>query len=255
MVNEAIYLVVMSKMLFIIVLTIVTSYMDLRKREIPLKVWALSLPLAIFLTIIEYTNSYYVDTRSIYIYIIGLFFSIGLSVLFYLFDFFGGADMFAFITLSIIFPINFVKEYIIPPQLLLILYASVTGLFFSLVYFLFNIINRNWRKLPRNIGLMRKIMLMFLGVPVKSKNYIKMKFYYPLTVYNCEKEPEIRYSFSIEEEYEDSIKYIKELIEKKCISGETYLWVTYGIPFLINIYVGFILTLLVKDSWLVHLIK
>ncbi len=253
--NEAIYFVFMMKMLFAMALMIITSYMDLRKREIPLKVWALSLPLAVFLTIIEYINSYYVDIRLIYVYIVGLFFSIGLSILFYIFDFFGGADMFAFITLSIIFPMNFVKEYIIPPQLLLILYASLTGLFFSLAYFLFNIINRNWRKLPHNMGLLRKAVLMFLGIPVKSKDYVKMKFYYPLTIYNCNKELKIRYSFSIEEEYEDSIKYIEELIEKKCISGETYLWVTYGIPFLINIYVGFMLTLLIKDSWLVHLIK
>ncbi len=255
MTNEALNSILVMKILFIIVLMVVTSYMDLKKREIPLKVWAVSLPFALILTIIEYINSHFVNIGMIYVYIIGLVFSVGLSVLFYMFDFFGGADMFAFITLSIVFPINLVKEFMIPPQLLLILYASITGLFFSLAYFLFNIINRNWRKLPHNIRSLQKITLMFLGIPVKSKDYIKMKFYYPLTIYNCNKEPKIRYSFSIEEEYEDSIRYVKELIEKKCIGSDTYLWVTYGIPFLINIYVGFIMTLLVKDSWLVSLIK
>ncbi len=246
---------IVIKFSFVITLMVITSYMDLKKREIPLKVWVVSLPLAILLTLAEYLKINYIDMKVMYIYITGLFISIGLSIIFYIFDFFGGADMFALITLSIAFPIIFVGEYIIPPQLLLILYASLTGLLFSLGYFTSNIVNKNWKKLPENLGILQKIALMFLGIPVKPEDYVKMKFYYPLTIYDCRGKPQIRFSFSIEEEYEDFIEHVKELIKNKCISNETYLWVTYGIPFLINIYIGFLLTLLLKDSWLVFLIK
>ena len=247
--------VFLAKTLFAAILMGATSYMDLKNREVPLKVWIIALPLAVALTYIEYISLEYISLRSIYTYIVGVILITILSIIFYIFDFFGGADMFALITFSVLFPLNIMNMYLIPPQLLLILYASLTGLIFSIAYFTYNIVKKNWKKLPDNINLRQKLLLMFLGIPVKPKDYVKMKFYYPLTLYECKSEPKIRFSFSIEEEYEEYIEKIQELLKNKCISSDTYIWVTYGIPFLINIYIGFIITLIVRDLWISSLIK
>lgn len=238
------------------------SVLDIKTREIDPKIWVLLIPIVASLTVIEIIS--YKVYAIVSLFVIGIVINTVIAVLFYYFNLFGGADMFGLITLSIAVPIysnTLYNRLIILKQLLIPLYASVIGIILSIVFFIYNIIKKNWNKLP-NVRSKGKILLLFMGIPVTINRYVNgMKFFYPLTIYKCQKIKEnnpctisIRYSFDIDEEYQDHIQKLKEYLNKGLILGNNVIWVTYGLPFIVNLTIAYVLTIINIDILLFGLL-
>lgn len=231
------------------------SILDIKTREINPKIWACLIPTIILLTVAEVTS--YKLRTIIPLFIMGVMINTVIAVSFYYFNLFGGADMFGLITLSIAIPIyNTYTKLIILRQLSIPLYASILGVTLSIIFFAYNIAKKNWSKLP-NVRGRDKILLLFMGIPVTIGRYVNgMKFFYPLTIYRCQKSSEnnqpctinIRYNFSINEEYRDHVRGLKEYLNKNLVSENDIVWVTYGLPFIVNLTIAYALTLMNADT-------
>ena len=223
-----------------IVIFVILSIFDIKTREIDPKLWIFIIPIFAFLSVMDIEfNS--ISISIIKQYVIGIIVDSIIAFAFYFFGLFGGADMFALIALSIAVPI---VGFVIIYQLLLIVYSGIIGLLIILLFLLLNIAKKNWEKLPSNIGVFKKIALMSMAIPVPIKELDRYKFFYPLTIYNCkdnQKHVIIRLSFDIEEDYSQHIREIKKLLEIGCINDNEYIWITYGIPFLVNLTISYIL--------------
>lgn len=225
------------------------SLLDVKSREVDPKYWLFIIPLLTLLSMTEITlfNKY----ALILPYILGIAINTAIGVLFYYFGLFGGADMFSLIALTIALPLR--SRLTLIEQLLIPLYASIMGLMISLLFLIHNIIHKNWLKLPRSIDAKGRILLFILGIPVTIGKYIRgMRFFYPLIIHTCSEYKSkcsisIRYSFAIDEEYQDYVKKYRDYLNKGLLTDEDIVWVTYGIPFIINFTVAYILVVFHVD--------
>ena len=238
------------------------SALDVKTREIDPKIWIFLIPIVVLLTVIEIIS--YGVYAVISLFVIGVIINTVIAILFYYFNLFGGADMFGLITLSMAVPIYnnvLYNRLIILEQLLIPLYASVIGITLSIIFFIYNVVKKNWNKLP-NVGNKGKILLLFMGVPVTINRYVNgMKFFYPLTIYKCQEIKKnnpctisIRYSFNIDEEYQDHIQRLKGYLNKGLVLGDDIVWVTYGLPFIVNLTIAYALILVNTDILLFKLL-
>ncbi len=236
----------LAKVVFTITVFVVLSLKDIKTREIDPKIWTIIIPLVLIFTLV---NILFVGINALdlIVYTIGVGMISLIAVLFYYVGLFGGADMFAMIALSLAVPLN---GYItIFNQLLIILVAGLVGLLTIPVLLVYNIIYKNWCRLPSNIKSFKKIMLLATAIPVKVIDYVKgrYKFFYPLTIYECSDKDillTIRYSFNVDEEVSDHIAQLNKCIEQgKIVPNRDYLWITYGMPFIVNLTLAYILVI------------
>lgn len=232
------------------------SLIDIKFREINPRYWLFIIPTLVLLSVAEIVLFSKYDLVSFYMF--GMIINTVIGVMFYYFGLFGGADMFGLIALAIAIPLR--SKLILIEQLLIPLYASIIGLLVSSCFLIYNIAHKNWLKLPRNIDMKEKIALITLGIPVSIGKYVrKMKFFYPLTIHTCygdntECDVSIRYSFAIDEEYQDYIKRYKYYLIKGFLSDNDIVWVTYGIPFIVNLTVAYMLVVLRIDLGIFRLL-
>ncbi len=237
----------LAKIMFTIIAFVIISLKDIKTREIDPKVWIIVIPPILVLTLINVLFAS-VNVSDLIMYAIGVGIVSLIAVLFYYIGLFGGADMFAMIALSLAVPLS--NYTIIFNQLLIILIAGLVGLLTIPVLLAYNIIHENWNKLPSNTRLFEKIVLLATAIPVKVTDYVegKYKFFYPLTVYECNYKDTIltiRYSFNVDEEVNEHITKLNKCIELgKITPNRDYLWITYGMPFIVNLTLAYILVVL-----------
>ena len=238
------------------------SILDVKTREINPKIWIYLIPVVALLTAIEIISHGAYTIVSLFA--VGIMINTIIAVLFYYFNLFGGADMFGLITLSIAVPIcndMLYNRLIILKQLLIPLYASIIGVVLSIVFFAYNVVKKNWNKLP-NVRSKGKIFLLFMGIPVTVNRYVNgMKFFYPLTIYKCQEVRKnnpctisVRYSFNIDEEYQDHVRRLREYLNKGLILENNIIWITYGLPFIVNLTIAYALILANIDIILFRLL-
>jgi len=261
MLNSIYHYILWFKLAFTLAILAWFSYYDSKYREIPDKhVWVtFAISLLLFGVSLPYYISYY-RVQVVVVYVIfSVFVGIGFFYLLYVFGLMGKADVFVTAELVFLYPfidiyeIVFLKskrEILIPPITAILIYSALFSIL--LVVFKSTLTALKHREaLPRDIPGYAKLMLLVVGNPMRIREYLESKFYYPLTLLIVEGSSvrkEYRFSFNAEkEDYREHQKYFRELVEKGLVSPEDYIWVTYGIPFLIPLLLGFTTFMIVGD--------
>jgi len=210
-----------------------TSFLDVKKREVPDKVWILFSILGIILNYSQY---------EIISYLLSLGITAAISFSLYFLGFYGGADAKALVTLSLLlpyYPANYSFHTIAP------IITLTNGIFITLTLPLsFLLINAfkiiKGEKIFEGFeeeGKLRKLIAIILGFRSKKVR----RFMFPL---EKEEEGKRKFDFKLLGWYSD---YVKE--EDK--------WVTPAIPLLVFISLGFLFMILFGDiiSFLMYKLK
>ncbi len=221
----------------------------------------------LFLVSIPYYFTQYYPIFTIGYILLSLLVGSGLFTVLYLFGLMGKADVFLITEVTLLFPfieiydITWLKAPVkihVPPVMIIVLYSALSSIAFMLFKTVFISI-RYWGKLPRDLSLSMKIALVLIGRPMTIREYLNTQNYYPLVLFEETKQGIIkkyRLTFDVErEDYVEHQEKFKELITKGLVSPDEYIWVTYGIPFLVPLLAGFILFLILSDLPLYYLFK
>lgn len=214
-----------------------TSILDLKSREVDLKIWLYYSPIILFIIY---------DIKHVYLplYLYSLTTSELLLGLLYKFSMIGGADVFASLLLSL------ANAYIVPlfssklarlgmEPLLILLYTSLLILFYGFYNFVRNI------PYVKGYTFSQKLKLAFVGKRVKVRDFLNSRFLFPLTKIKEDGTVELRFNFDIEEDDKMWREYFRKLVEKGLIDENSTIWVTWGIPVLPFMLMGYILSLLI----------
>jgi len=231
-------IVYLLQILYSLVMLIHTSILDIKSREVDPKIWLFYLPLAIFL----YFN---IQKINIVLYIIIFIITNSLTYILYKLSMIGGADVIAIILLSLgnssVTPIIYLNNLttIGLEPLIILLYSSFLITIIGIINLIKNV------KYTKNMSIYDRILLGFNGKRMKVKEFINSKFYFPLTVIDDNGNMSLRTNFSVEEDDKYWREKYLELIKKGVITGEEYIWVSWGVPVLPFICAGYIISLVV----------
>lgn len=215
-----------------------TSILDIKYREIDLKIWAIYSPLIIFLI-------FHIGSINIFLYSYSLGTSLILFYILYKLSLIGGADIFVLLILSLanpkIFPLlhfNFdLAELGIEP-LLILLYASIIIFLKSL----YNLV-KNF-KYTAGMSISQRILISLSAKRLRVRDFLNSKFLFPLTQIDEKGERKLRTTFSIEEDDKEWREKFKNLVLEGKVSEDEYIWVAYGIPVIPYILAGYVLSLI-----------
>ncbi len=225
------------------------SYSDLKSREVSDYVWIVSAPIGLLLTSLRIYYSGQII--NILFLLISLAFMTVISLVFYYFNFFGGADVKANITIALSIPT--------PPKFSPVLFGTISPFFnftvFSntallsasmTIYMIFyNLIWKLRTKKPLFDGFQhepswKKLVAIATGFKTKPHR-LKEKFLHPLE--------EI-----VEDDEGNSIKRLNVLVKAEDVGeieadnrllGE--IWVTPGLPLIVFMFVALIISILFGD--------
>jgi len=170
----------------------------------------------------------------------------------------GGADMLAYLFLTFTipyYPLVLGLRAISPMPFLVLLYASILAVLFGMFRFIRNLRDERFWEFVKEKGLSKRDALHYAmsGRIFSAKEYLNTKFWYLLERIE-EKEDGVERKLlkriNLEEEPEEHKERIRELIEKGKLKVEEKVLASYGTPFLVYMLGGFILALLIGDSWL-----
>jgi len=229
--------------LYVFLVLLIASYWDYRKREIEPAYWVYTSIIGALLSLSMYKMGFIeLNTK---IYLVFSLFAIGLVGLFYLLGYMGGADLYAIIFITVSVPVSLNSFEIIPPTFMTVVYAAIASTLIPIYFCLFNLASHERRKIISKQN--RGFILCFLGIPKKAKEYVtEYGYWFPLTTYINGKLVN-RYSFHVEEEPNDHRKRINTLLNKKAIDEDSIIWVTPGIPFVIFVLIGYLLSIIISD--------
>ncbi|MCE4605885.1 MAG: prepilin peptidase [Desulfurococcales archaeon] len=229
--------------LYVLFVLLIASYWDYRKREIEPAYWVYTSILGALLSLSMYKSGFI--KLNIEAYIIFSLFAIGLVGLFYMLGYMGGADLYAIIFITVSVPMSLNSSEIIPPTFMTVVYAAIASTFIPIYFCFFNLVSPERRRIIRKQD--KGLILCFLGIPKKVKEYVTEDgYWFPLTTY-VNGELVTRYSFQVEEEPDDHRKRISDLLSRKIINEGSIIWVTPGIPFVVFILIGYLLSIIISD--------
>jgi len=226
----------------ILLLLIPPAYWDLRTREIEPKYWLVTGLIVLLACIISYREILSLERRVFLMYLVTSLLALLIVGISYFIGIMGGADLFALIVIALGVPES-VSPSLFGVPFLTTLYASLTSMVLPISFCVTNIARH--RKHLRG----RPKMLCFLGLPFRaSKLSSDPGFWFPLETYDEQGNRRVRFTFNIEEEPEDIRRLFKRLIERGVIKKEQVVYATPGIPFLIFILIGYIISILLGDA-------
>ncbi len=231
-----------------------TSVLDIKYREVDLKIWFIFGIIASILTLLEIIAYGFVITKVLTL-IISIMLALGIGGLAYYSDLFGGADLFALIVLAVLHPWSPLEPlFKLKIELPFILTILINSLVLSLAIPLANVVRNvmNYNVVAKlNMPIKYKLAYVFLGFPTTIEKYLKMKFSYPLTLYETTSDGKVkvlyRLTFSIEEEHQEHQKKLRNMLSKGLLKRDDIIWVTQGIPLLVFITLGYIASLFFGD--------
>jgi len=244
------------KVVLVLVMIIYTAILDVKYREVEPKVWVVfGVPLTL-ITMYEVYDMILGGT-SIFLLSILMGISIGVTcgimfVLAYM-ELMGGADFFAILVISLAHPWKPFNTYLnILPffPLSLLANSAVLAVTPAIYHLIVNILKyRRAFKIVEGTP-WEKTVLAFIGKPMKVADFLKTKFTYVLESYECINDSfkrTLRLNFKVSEEPEDDRRRIQELVNKGVLKAEDFIWTTEGLPMLLPILLGYILTLTIGD--------
>jgi len=253
-----------SRLLLALSILSYAAYKDIKTREIEPKIWVIATivggAITFFELIIFYFNAY-----NLFLWgIIDMVFSLLLLPFFYMMyrmAILGGADMLAYLFLSLDipwYPLVLGLRAIAPMPFLALLYASMGAFIVGLLRGIKNLVDPKFWKFVRqnNIKGLKLIHYALSGRAFTAEEFLKTDFWYLLSKPVIENEKvrlKLEGKVNLEEEPEDQRKEVKRLLEEGKMRRDEILLASYGTPFLLYIYLGFILTLSIGDWWLRYL--
>lgn len=224
-----------------------SSWIDLKTREIYDLVWITFGGLGLIITAYEL----YAGTYSIMSFGIPLVFSIIVSFALGYLGLFGWADVLAFIALTILNP--FPSGVIIPSlgivspifPITIFSNSAMAGVSFALVLLARNIslaLKGEKIFLNNKVSLIKKFVLLFSGYRLDLANLKGPPFQYPLELPSNEGDSE----FVLMPDIQDD-EAAWDIFNQLKSSGIKKTWVSYTLPYLIFITIGYILSLFLGD--------
>jgi len=233
------------------------TILDIKYRETPLKPWIISILIASILTTVEYSMKPSLTLQVIALILFSIVISTAIPWIIYIIGLIGGADALAYTLITVSAPIRPypAMENIIPFPFLVLIYSNIVPVIIALIMLIYNL-SFNKKYIPKGISLKTKIPLLINGIPVKINTYLKIKFAYPLQIFEKNHKLKIRYrsTFDIEEDPEIHKKRIRELINEGVITQEDKIWISYGLPFVLFILIGYITALIISDSFIIMIL-
>jgi preflagellin peptidase FlaK len=155
----------------------ISSYEDIKTREVDDRIWLIFSPIGIIITLIEYFLNY-IDFSYLMLYVL----SIIIAIIIYYSELVGGADSKALISISFLDPLNLNENTIHPfTPIIVLMDTLITFLIvpiFLFIYNLYRILNKeNIFERFENEKLYRKIFALFIGYRTKG---IKKRFAIPI---------------------------------------------------------------------------
>ena len=233
------------------------AYSDIKTREIEPKLWLLG---AVGGAITFY-ELYLIGSLSRPLFgllTLELTFSLLLLPFFYVsykLAMLGGADMLAYLFLSLTvpwYPLFLGFRSLTPVPIMTLLYATLLAVGFALVRLIKNLMDPRFREFVRSkgVGGLSLIHYAMSGKVIEAKEYLNSKFWYLMhEIKDGEVKKELRRRVSIDEEPEDHKRALRESIQKGLVGEGEYLMVTYATPFLVYMALGFALALIFGDHW------
>ncbi|UXD22755.1 hypothetical protein IPA_07965 [Ignicoccus pacificus DSM 13166] len=241
------------------------AYQDYKTREIEPKLWLYASVVGAVLTGAElYLFHLYYPRIFAWALIDMLFSFIVFPFLYYMYKIamLGGADMLAYLFLTFTlpwYPLTLAKVWglraISPMPFVVLLYSSILAVIVGLTRLIRNLTNKEFWEYVRERNLSKGQILHYAlgGRVFKAKDYLNTKFWYLLDKFEEDEEglkKRLERRVNLEEEPEDHRKMIRELIESGKIEEHEKVMASYGTPFLVYMFGGLILALILGDFWL-----
>ncbi|MCS7098568.1 MAG: prepilin peptidase [Candidatus Methanomethyliaceae archaeon] len=225
--------VIKSSLIGIVLL--IASIQDVKSREIDDRIWLFAIPIGLLLTIAEALT---IPTYPHVLAIISIIVSIVIALGFAYFELYGGADAKAIITIAFTLPIPPDGQFLIFPitvfgnALMIVAIFLPFLMILCLIWNLFMIYKGMNLFSGYNISTWKKILVMLIGVKVKSNIAYSVHFNIMERIGKNGRR-EIRLLRKIEE-------------EKEKLEGD-YLWASFGLPLIVFIFAGYLIYFLYGD--------
>lgn len=171
----------------------------------------------------------------------------------------GDGDVYVALSLSLMhaFPQSYGTTLpgagILPPPLVVLFYASLIGLAYSLVQLAVSLVK--WRWLLKELPGVHKILVPLIARPVKLGDYLsgKVKHSYPVQCLEVEN-GRVRVSMQLLTRIDEDDCILRSA-DKLRSFADYYIWVSPGLPFILYMLLGFVLFMAVGDSVLLAISK
>ncbi len=235
------------RVFFSAVLLIYVSYKDIKTREINDMVWLVFGALGVIINLFEIFSG----TLDIVTVGITVLITVGFAFLTGYLGLFGEADLLAFIVLGLLNPrlpsLGF-DQLLFPPIIftLSVITNSILfgtfSIFVVLIHNISSIMKVNVFGEYNKINLFEKIILLSTGVNKKIGEIRGPPFEYPLEKVDEDQSVHVvlRPDFSDDEEANNTLRKLNEM-------GRKRVWISYGLPFLLYLGIGYFATLFLGD--------
>lgn len=257
----SIHLISYMRLFVTIAVLSILSIQDVKNREISSTLVYSYLGFSIVVFIIHsITNDLSFDLKLFYS-LVSFASTTGVFLALYFVGLVGDGDVYVSSALGICFTypdaytITIVGEGVFPPPLIIILYSTSVSLLLMISYLITNIFKN--RDEIRRVPFKYRLILPLVAKAVKIGDYIegKYKYFYPLEILRIDAENKLSTEFRLFVELrEDYRMYLKDLVRKGLIHKDDRIWVTYGLPMILYMYIGFILFVLLGDRPLLILL-
>jgi len=226
----------------VIVTLVYASYRDIKYRDIPEITWVPAIIISVSINVLL-GNYDFVHTVLSMIPVIMVFIMSLLGLI-------GGADFLALLMIALAHP----RFLVFPISLLTLLYSLLIPLGLMVYYVLCNVVlyRSSLNKIKCKEG--RKAYLMLFGKPMDVRKLLEKKFTYPLTIPLGKGEYVCRPSFSDDEEEERIRERIRGAMARGEIKEDETVWVTPGLPHVVFFLIGYILSLLTPQHYILTIL-
>ncbi len=215
------------------------TYRDLKYRDIPELTWV---PAALFVIIYNAYLGRYEPIHTLFSFLP----AIALLAMAFL-DLIGGADALAMLLIAVAHP-----SFLVLPISLLTMAFSVIPPMILIVYYL--ILNLSHKEELNRLACVRgsKKLLLFMGRPLRVRDYLRSKFLFLLTV-PTEKGFQCGVSADIDIDFEQEKRIVIDALRKGVISEDSLVWVSPALPHIAFIFVGYVISLFIPQDLLLSL--
>jgi len=227
------YYVDLARIFLVTFMMAYASYLDIKERKVPNKVWALFAPIAVVLFILDIIGKEYYE---IFMMLINILIVSAFGFASFYLGILGGADAKAIMILGLMLPRWPVYTLHPLPYVPLVLDALTLGAIITLAYFpgclICNIINGEVA-LPKAL----------YGIKMCKQQALEKKDYY-IPLYALKENGSLEFKFRMLLPPEEEIEKIWVAIENSDLEE---IWVSPGIPFIVYLFMGLIITMVYGD--------
>jgi preflagellin peptidase FlaK len=240
------------KILIGIFFLVISSWQDLKTREVSNVIWLIFAPIGFLLSLLQFFLNE--DFAFLFSWLISFSVTTGLALIIFYTGFFGGADSKALIALALAFPfyplsnipVNIVINPIFPLTVLCnALISSLSVVFVLFFYNIFKLIETRGKFFKEIEGepLWKKILILAIGLKIDFEKVNNNLLFIPLENFSENAKGEITRHLNFFIRFEET----SEKFDMTNWKGKGKIWATIGLPFLVFVTIGFLVSLLIGD--------